>query len=548
MPIVQAGAINTTALVVPDLYVQIVPPQNLVINGVPTNVIGVVGTASWGPKNQPCEIGTMAEYARQFGPVMPRLNDLGTAVAIAVQQGAQDFVCVRVTDTTDVAAAALFNGAASNDCSFVATSLYTGSLANGDKLTLSQGANSTYTLTVVRPGLPGEIYTGITGTGAAFWTNLIAAVNSGTGQLRGPSQLVILSAGAGANASVSPSSLTLPMTITLGTGTGSTAGSDGVGSITSSLLVGSDVAPRTGMYCLRGQGCSIGMLADCTDSTTWAATQDPFGLSEGIYMMLAAPQTPGGSDPTQYIQNGTNGSVDLKNTAGLSDYACKLLHGDWIYWQDQTNNVLRLVSPQAFAAGRLANLSPEQSGLNKPIYGIVASQKSSVVPGSAQIDTYALADLQLLIENGIDVICNPQPGGSYWGLRAGHNSSTNASINGDNYTRLTNYVSASLAAGMGIYVGQVINSTLFQNIRATLLAFLQNMLSQGLLGSLDGSTPFSVICDTTNNPLSRTSIGYVQADVQVQYQGINEKFIVNLQGGTTVQVTTQTLPTGQVGS
>ena len=34
MPIVQQGSINTTALIVPDLYVQIVPPQNLVINGV----------------------------------------------------------------------------------------------------------------------------------------------------------------------------------------------------------------------------------------------------------------------------------------------------------------------------------------------------------------------------------------------------------------------------------------------------------------------------------------------------------------------------------
>ena len=26
----------------------IVPPQNLVLNGVPTNVVGVIGTASWG--------------------------------------------------------------------------------------------------------------------------------------------------------------------------------------------------------------------------------------------------------------------------------------------------------------------------------------------------------------------------------------------------------------------------------------------------------------------------------------------------------------------
>jgi ribosome-associated toxin RatA of RatAB toxin-antitoxin module len=34
----------------------------------------------------------------------------------------------------------------------------------------------------------------------------------------------------------------------------------------------------------------------------------------------------------------------------------------------------------------------------------------------------------------------------------------------------------------------------------------------------------------------------VQADVQVQYQAINEKFIVNVQGGQTVQVSQQLIP------
>ena len=42
---------------------------------------------------------------------------------------------------------------------------------------------------------------------------------------------------------------------------------------------------------------------------------------------------------------------------------------------DQVNAAIRLVSPQGFAAGRLANLSPEQSSLNKPLYGVVGSQK-----------------------------------------------------------------------------------------------------------------------------------------------------------------------------
>ena len=100
---------------------------------------------------------------------------------------------------------------------------------------------------------------------------------------------------------------------------------------------------------------------------------------------------------------------------------------------------------------------------------------------------------------------------------------------------------------MGQYVGKVINQDLFQQIRSTQLSFLNNMLGQGLLGSTDGSLPFSVICDTTNNPSSRTGLGYVQSDAQVQYQAINERFIVNVEGGQTVQVSLQTLPAGQVG-
>ena len=44
----------------------------------------------------------------------------------------------------------------------------------------------------------------------------------------------------------------------------------------------------------------------------------------------------------------------------------------------------------------------------------------------------------------------------------------------------------------------------------------------------------------------RTGLGYVQSDAQVQYQAINEKFIINMEGGQTVQVSRQTLPSGQV--
>jgi len=534
MPIVQQGQINTTALVVPDLYVQIVPPQNLVVNGVPTNVVGVVGTASWGPANTPAIIPDMPTYAATFGPVMPRKYDMGTQVATAVQQGASNFRCVRVTDGTDTAATALFNGSTTGDCSLIVTSLYTGSEANGDTFTLSAGsAAGSYKATVARPGLTPEVFDNIpAATGSPFWSAVAVAVNSGNGPLRGKSNLVSVAAGAGANASVNVSSLTLPMTATLGVGAGAVAGTDGVTTLSAATLVGQDTLPRKGMYCLRGQGCSIGLLADTDDSTQWT-TQAALGLQEGIYMILTGPAG-------DTITNATT----TKATAGLDTYGAKLMFGDWLWWNDQTNNIVRLVSPQGFAAGRLANLSPEQSSLNKPIYSIVASQKSGS-PASPQTGTYASADLAALLGAGIDVICNPQPGGTYWGVRGGHNASSNAAINGDNYTRLTNYIAATLAAAMGQFVGMTIDADLFDDIRSAELGFLQNMLDQGMLGSTDGSIPFSVVCDTSNNPPSRTGLGYVQSNAQVQYMAINEKFIVNIEGGTTVQVTTQTLPSGQ---
>ena len=177
MAIVPRGTINTTSLVVPDLYVQIVPPQNLMLNGVPTNVTGFVGTSAWGPVNQPVIVATMADYARCFGAIMPRKYDMGTTVAIAIQQGAQNFRCVRVTDGTDVAAQTLVPG---TTASF--TALYTGSLGNAVTLTLSPGSRpGTWRLRVMLPGFQPELFDNIGGTGSVFWQNLADAVNTGQG-------------------------------------------------------------------------------------------------------------------------------------------------------------------------------------------------------------------------------------------------------------------------------------------------------------------------------------------------------------------------------
>lgn len=486
--IYQAGALDTTALVVPDLYVQIAQPQSLTLAGVSYGVMGVVGTASWGPVNMPMPVGSMGDYLAAFGGKQALVTDAGLAVDIALLQGASAFRVVRVTDGTDVAASGALSGV-------TVTAACTGTSGNAIVATVSATSRG-YALTVVHAVLGSFYYAG------ADWTAIAAAVSADR------SALVTVAVPETVPA-VSAASVTLA------------GGVDG-GVPGTTAFLGSDGTTRTGMYALRGQGCSLAVLHGLTDSASWTE-QAAFGLGEGVYMVACGPS---GDTVTN--------AVSVKSAAGLDSYAVKLMFGDWIWWNDDTNGLM-LVPPQAFAAGKLAGLSPEQSSLNKQLYGVVGSQKAGLSGGTG---SYASADLAVLFEAGIDVICNPAPGGAYWAVRCGHNASSTSTIWGDNYTRLTNYLSESLAGGMGGYVGRVINDTLFSDIRSTLLGFLSSLVSQGILGIQNNTLPYAVVCDSTNNPQARTALGYVQADIQVRYQGINEKFILNLQGGTSVTVST----------
>jgi hypothetical protein len=747
MSIIQSGSINTTALSVPDLYVQIVPPQNAFINGVPTNVLGVVGTATWGPTNSPTIVGNLTQYVQNFGGVQTNKYDMGTHVAVASLQYANNFRCVRVTDGTDVAATiAIVDTNGSPVTGVTLTAYYTGTVGNTVTATISTGSSytasvPTYKLTLVIPNGVPEVFDNIGGTGTVFWSNLSNAVNLGQSSSRGPSQLCIAtlnnfintvsvtragsyatlptlgttgngsgavlaatmksvsatvaSAGTGysptdtvtitsgthtissifnvattklvsiaVNAggsnylvgdlitlaggtagtkavltvssvsggavtavtistagSYSANSATFTQFATSGVGSGATfntalfgvntltvntagaytvlpsspvaqgstsgsgasatltvlwgllsvqvtsegtgydstsalsvtggggtggatgtlsigsasapavatytlaGGTDGNTNVTATTLIGQDVVPRTGMYALRNSGASIVDLCDCDDSTTWS-TQVSYGLSEGSYMIMIGPSG-------ETIAS----AITAKQTAGIDSYAAKLLLGDWIYWLDSYNNQLRVISPQGFVSGLLANLSPERSSLNKPLYGIVGTQKSY------SNQTYSQADLQAIGGAGLDVITNPVPGGNYFGPRFGRNTSSNAVIHGDNYTRMTNYIAATLNAGMGMYVGQLQTVTERLNAQNTIQTFLSNLQQQNMIGAVNGGPAYQVILNASNNPSSRVALGYQQADVKVIYLSVVEYFIINVEGGQSVSIDrTATLP------
>lgn len=648
MPIFQQGQLNTTALTNPDIYVQIIPPQFL-INGVPSNILALIGSANWGPVNQPQLVGNLGQYGQLFGPYQNRQYDMGTYAAIAFQQGATAALCSRVTDGTDTAANAVVQ---TNAITF--TSKYTGSFGNQIQVSVAPGsAASSYKATVAAPGLapevfdnvspgvasltvtPGTAYTSVpalaiaaptgvngvqaagnasltvvsaalgaagsgfaandtvnlpngvvikvltvssgaiatlsvlnggsltsgntptnpvaqvstsgAGTGATFnltwglgpatitnngggyiatpavtltggagtggsyvaatsvWPNMANAINNGNAQ-RGPSQIIVASAGVGVP---TPTTASYPLT----------GGTDGAGALTTSLLLGTDTLPRTGMYALRGKGAAVAVLCDLVDTTSWA-TQVTFGLAEGIYMVTS---TPSGDTP--------GNAASTKSTAGIDSYAMKIMLGDWVYWNDTLNGIpQRLVSPAAFAAGLLASLAPQNSTLNKPVNAVVGTQKSRTgVP-------YTSADIQTLSVAGIDVICNPVPGGAYFGCRTGRNTSSNAVIHGDNYTRMTNYIATTLNAAMGTYVGQLQSAQTQRKAKVSLDAFCQALWDQGQIGSSDGSIPYSNEIDAANNPQNRVALGYMQANTQIKYLSVIEYFLINLEAGQSVQI------------
>jgi hypothetical protein len=580
MPIVQSNTTITTQNLVPDLYVVIVPPSQLLLNGVASNVVGLVGTSSWGPVNTPVSVSSMANYSEAFGQLNNRKYDMGTHAGVIAQQAGTAMQCVRVTDGTDAAATAVVG---STDITF--TAKYTGTQGDNVTVVLQNGAKANTIAAVVSvPGYATEIFqnisapatvtstttasssssttitcptaniavgsvisgTGISGSPtvasitdsthliasaaqtvssgvaltftpasyAATWTALANAINNGQNALRGASSWITATAGSGVTL---PS---LPATYNLA------GGSDGVGTITASVLVGDNASPPTGMYALGGVPISILDVCDADDSTQWT-TIDAFAVSNSCYAVQVLP-----------AGTSVSGAVTAKRTAGLDSAYSKLMHGDWLYWNDPVNQVTRLVSPQAFAAGRLSNLTPQNVTLNKTIYGVAGSQKSGL--GGVNQSVYSTADLATLIENGIDVVTNPGAGGlSVWTCRSGHNSSTNITIQLDSYATLTNYIAKTLEAGMGFYIGQEITPTLFQNITATLTQFMQNLTGSGFLASPDGSTPYAVQCNKANNPDSLTKIGVVTAAVQAEYPSINQTFIVNLQGGSTITVSVQ---------
>jgi hypothetical protein len=505
------GSFNPAVLTVADVYLNVVPPGSTVVLPASSGVLGVVGVASWGPKNVPTVIaGNASGLIFGPGPVV-RSYDLQTAAAVALgiqaPSGIGGLMLSRVTDGTDVAATVTIGTSG-----LIVTSRYTGSYGSQATAALSAGsyANS-YRLTLQMPGQAAEIFDnlGYGLTGNAVWVAMAAAINNGQSGVRGRSLLMV--AAAGASVTAPPAGTT---TFSL------TGGTDGANNITSAMLVGANApgAP-TGVYAFNGSGISDLNVMDMSDPNQESALVT-FALSQGIYVHLSGA-------PSETVSAAV---ANLATTGTDSPFAKRLL-GDWVYWQDNYNGVQRLLAPGLFSGAILSATTISGSGLNKQISNVLATQRSRTgVPYDG------VAELPQLVGAGIDVICNPIPQGNVFGLRTGRNTSSDGTRNGDNYPRLTSWLARSLAgpSAFGPYIGQDITPQFFENAFNTANTFCLGLIRNNLIQAA------LVVCSPANNPQVQTALGIVIATVTIQFFGIAMIFLVNLQTGQTVVIPANT--------
>jgi len=520
----------------PGLYIQVLNPPNF-ITGIATDVIGVVGTASWGPKNSPQLLGSPSQANQIFGGVtaaaLTDIHDLPTDLLIAFSQAQGTGILqawgVRVTDGTDIAASVVVTDTGGTVTGITLNAVYSGVLGNSLSMTISAGSIPTTFTVQIAPFAGGnvEVYPNLVG-GAPFWAALVAALNTGIAGVRGPSVLV--------NGTIGTSVLGPALaTSTLASGT------DGRGSIISAQLVGSNASsPYTGVYALQNLLPQVGIV--------WCS-----GLSDSTIaanLTTAIASVPAWGLFTAVIGAASNTTTMLSTLQTLGIQSINLTFtGNWVYWYDPINGQIRLVPPYAFIGGTCAVIPPETSPLNVPVSGVVGTERYNPY-GTPQ--PYTLAELGALDKAGCIIITNPIPGGATFGMASGRNTSASPGKQPVEYTRFTNFLALSLSNYMGQFVGslqsQLPNDPTRAQVKHVLDKFTQQLLDANRISGYQNVCSFAASGNPNQGVNTPTTISqhYLYAYSAITYLASTWYFILSLQGGTTVVTSGSSSGPGQI--
>ena len=118
----------------------------------------------------------------------------------------------------------------------------------------------------------------------------------------------------------------------------------------------------------------------------------------------------------------------------------------------------------------------------------------------------------------------------------GRNCSSNAATNGDNYTRMNNFLAVTFAGALGSYIGSPGTPSQARSANAALDNFMTNVqYNAQLIG--DPGNPAAPAAWSSSVQVTQPN-GVQLASLSVTLQAITMEFVLDLQAGQTVTVTT----------
>jgi len=509
--IIQSSSFNPINLRANGLYIVRRPPSGFKA-AVATDVIGFVGGADWGKRNQPTLVGDVRAYGRAFGPLnaasLTDVHDMAIAINVAFSQSAGgspiEALCVAVDDgTADYATIALVDTSGSPKAGGSLTARCVGTAGNAITVNFAAGTvtNTVNVKIFAFDGADSEIYENLPSAGAGvFWASLKQAVNFGN-TLRPPSKLVRFVDGVDVATAITPALGTFDLT----------GGLSGRSGIDSADLLGSDSSvPKTGAYSLRSQDPSPSVVVLCGnyDNTIYSSLKT-LAESEGWIQLL---DFSAGTSSATAKANKKTYAVDSFNVGYCWNQT---------YIYDSVNGLTRLLPASYTIGGRIVSLQPQESCGNKEVFGIVGTERNDPSTGDVPFSESEEGDLEqsgiLFIKRGIPRNAN------IFGIKHGMSSLTGFNTSNLAHTRIITFLFKTVESAVGQFVEEIQTTDVDDQTRLGVETAVNSVLIEAQKNRLVDQ--FKVQCDLDNNSPATIAAGQLNYKTEIRPIG-HARFII----------------------
>jgi hypothetical protein len=166
------------------------------------------------------------------------------------------------------------------------------------------------------------------------------------------------------------------------------------------------------------------------------------------------------------------------------------------------NNKKEYHSPTSFYAGLLSTLSYHVSPSRQAINGVIGTERALTRSDVDQLSKSRVSPITLLAGFGFVV-------------RNGYNASNEPAKANITRRRAVNFFAKTFETGLQQFVSRPHNQALRFEVVSVLNSLIQNEVSMGKIGRVNGGKAFAVKCDSENNPDSSVQQAKMIVDVQI---------------------------------